>query len=116
MTRKIEIQMGNAILNAMRHGKSWAKDNTRVESVGNNTAHVFLHGHWIAKIEDTNRSYKVSINLCGWNTSTTRSRLSFICRDFVPGCCGVGTKQGQASIRFMNNKPVNIDSDGWHVV
>lgn len=109
MARKIENQMINAINS--RH--TWASANTRVvECIGVDRQEVYLHGHMIAKCE--NRQW--SFNLCGWNTRTN-SRISALCREFVRGCCGVGTKQGQVTVRYWNgqaDKPVN--SEGWFTV
>ncbi|HWG89157.1 MAG TPA: hypothetical protein VN679_15335 [Candidatus Acidoferrales bacterium] len=115
--RKISSQTVDAIIRATRLGKSWEKDNTRVEPLDGNKCRVILHGHVIAFVTDTNRNYTVEINLCGYNTPTTRERLSAIVSAFVPGCCGVGTKLGQPSIRYMDSsKDRNIASDGWIVV
>lgn len=105
--RKIEQQM----IAAIRGAKNWHGSNTEVRTNAPHSMDVYLHGHLIARVFVDRM---VNINLCGYNTPTTRSRLSSILRTFVPGCCGVGTKLGQPSIRFMDSsKDRDIASNGW---
>jgi len=101
MSRIIEAQMNRAIYQL----KNFSKGNTRVEITDDGEVKVFLHGHNIAK----KIGHRWHINLCGWNSNTTRSRLSALLREF----CGtyVATKQGQA---YLGNEP--IDSEGWYLV
>lgn len=116
MARKIE----NEMIRAIRIGQDWSKDNTRVHHdpvIGGAETEVYLHGHLIAK---RFIGCAWSFNLCGWNTPTTRSRLSAICREFVPRCNGVSTKQGQARIAYRDGESglrfVDVDSEGWFTV
>jgi hypothetical protein len=65
--RTIEKKM-NAAVNG-RYG--WRLSNTEVYIDNEGGVHVYLHSNEIYK-EVNGRKY---INLCGWNTPTTRSRL-----------------------------------------
>lgn len=111
--RKIEREM----LAAIRGGKNWKSGNTQVMAnhyTGSEyvACDVMLHGNHIATVTDLE---VVSINLCGWNTPTTRSRLTSICHEFIPGCYGVGTRDGQAELRYTD-KVLNIYSRSWYLV
>ena len=109
--RKIERELVSAI-RSLNPGEEWAKDNTRVDyDAAENVVNVYLHGNLIAKIKPLH----VHITLAGWNTATTRSRLTAICRAFVPGCFGVSTKQGQARIRYADGRDVKITDNGWYL-
>jgi hypothetical protein len=86
--RKIEQQM----LDAIRERKDWRSDNTRVDVT--HFAHgarvidrinVYLHNNNIAQITPD----CVMICDCGWQTPTTKSRLSTILREL----CGAGIYQ-----------------------
>jgi hypothetical protein len=92
--RKITEQASNAFYNS----RDFRSGNTQVNT-RNGGVELVLHGNIIAK--------KISgeglfINLCGWNTNTTRERLS--------GLEGVqvSTKKGQA---YLNGNP--IPSKDW---
>lgn len=113
--RKIEKEM----LAAIKAGKAWKKDNTEVvcsayaeEKRGMN---VFLHNNLIARV-DVFASTSVSICLCGWNSPTTRSRLSAIIREFSkqpgPHGLGVSTKKGQVCLHDASGI-TNIDATSW---
>lgn len=67
--RNIEREM----LAAIRERRNFTKDNTQVVWEGN-YASVYLHGNEIATIGNN----EVVINDCGWQTSTTKSRLNTI--------------------------------------
>jgi len=82
---------------AFNSGKNFKDGATQVEVYGN-TRSLWLHGNVIAK-EDSDG---LSINLCGWNTPTTRERLNGL------PSVSVSTKKGQA---FLNG--VAIPSNGW---
>lgn len=118
--RKIEREMVSAI-RSLNPGEEWAKDNTRVDyDATANVVNVYLHGNLIAKVEKTMCNLAmvplhVHITLAGWNTATTRSRLTAILRSFVPGCFGVSTKQGQARIRYADGRDVKITDNGWYL-
>jgi len=87
----------NAIqaFNSARNFKDGA---TEVQVDDNLAATLLLHGNAIARKDITG----LSINLCGWNTPTTRERLNGL-----PNV-SVNTKQGQA---YLNG--VAIPSNGW---
>lgn len=99
--RVIEKQM----IEAIKAGKNWLSGNTRVRHdpvVGGCEVEVYLHGNLIAKrfFRGEDKPGKWQVTLAGWNTPTTRSRLTALCQAFKPGCCGVGTKLGQAAIHY----------------
>lgn len=85
-------------IQAFKSARNFRCGNTEVQSC-NGTTHLFLHGNSIACYID---GEGLSINLCGWNTKTTRERLNGL-----PGV-RLHTKQGQA---FLNGSP--IDSSKW---
>ena len=113
--RVIEKQM----IAAIESGKNWTSGNTAVRHdpvIGGCEIEVALHGNLIAK-----RFYRGDlpgewqVTLAGWNTPTTRSRLTAICHAFVPGCYGVGTRKGQAEIRYRDNNKAISDCE-WAAV
>lgn len=112
--RKIE----QAMIAAIRAGRNWQSSNTMVRTVHATTsgatpdAHIFLHGHLIAKYCTADGD--LYICLCGWNTPTTRSRLTALCREFTKAN-GVGTKRGQAAIRYPSHD-FDIGDDEWIMV
>ena len=66
--RKIEKEM----LNALRNGATWNKDNTMVHCSGD----VYLHGNHIANVDPDTGELKVNLyTLRKWPSMTTRSRL-----------------------------------------
>lgn len=95
--RKI-ISQAVSVFKAQGHFKSGS---TEVYSDGLGTAMV-LHGHTIARYSPAKG---LEINLCGWNTKTTRERLNGL-----PNV-SVSTKQGQA---YLNGNP--IADNGWFSV
>lgn len=69
--RKIEAEM----IAAIRAHRSWKSGNTQVQiSPEDNTAHVYLHGNLIAT--ECSRGWMMCD--CGWQTTTTKSRLNAI--------------------------------------
>jgi hypothetical protein len=76
--RVIERQM----ISAIKQKKNWKNNNTRVEVIesGIQSINVYLHGHRIASLVD---NLSVVVNSCGWRTSTTKSRLNAILREFT---------------------------------
>jgi hypothetical protein len=111
--RKIEERMVKAI----KSGKDWQSGNTRVSIGGEGVMRVHLHGHHIANV--WNCGQEVNVNLRGWNTPTTRSRLTALSHAFVPGCNGVCTKRGQTRVAYrVDGSPfelrfTEIPSDQW---
>jgi hypothetical protein len=71
--RKIE----NLMLTAINSGQNMSLDNTKVITE-NNYSSVYLHGSEIATVGPNN----VVINDCGYQTKTTKSRLSAIVNTF----------------------------------
>ena len=79
--RKIEALMCDAI----RNRKPFKSGNTEVKPVtyGHNDhiqgeTNVYLHGNWIAKITYyADRADYVNVNNCGWQSSTTKSRIEY---------------------------------------
>lgn len=101
--RKIEQDMINAISNNVE----WASGNTTYAG-----GLVLLHGHVIAKKDGDHWC----INLQGYNTATTRSRLTAILGYFSMTAYGVSTKKGQAQILYRSGAVHDIESEGWHNV
>ncbi len=70
--RLIEEEM----LEAIKHGRDWAKDNTRVEfAESTGGSDVFLHGHHIATVQRNGLTLVMTHTLRAWPTRTTMSRL-----------------------------------------
>ena len=88
--RKITKQATDAFHNEQDFRSGNTQVNRRLGGV-----ELTLHGHIIAKNISGDGLY---INLCGWNTNTTRDRLN--------GLQGVRlhTRKGQA---FLNDKPIS---------
>ena len=77
MTRKIEIQMNDAISNQ----KNWSNANTQVLTEGN-ISRVFLHGNQIATIGEN----FIQLFDGGVQSKTTKSRLNAILKEHgLPG-------------------------------
>jgi len=93
--RKITSQA----IEAFTNGKNFKSGATSVEAQDTGVTFLVLHGHRIAAHSS---SEGLSINLCGWNTPTTRERLNGL------PSVNVNTVKGQA---FLNGNP--IPSDGW---
>ena len=121
--RVIEKQMIEAI-KAMQHNSvaahrtSWKSGNTVVSwstttGAAEEHAAVYLHGNLIALVYEGG----LKITLAGWNTPTTRSRLTALCHAFGFHCYGVGTSKGQAAIRYaVKAKCRNISNTEWVTV
>jgi hypothetical protein len=120
--RKIELAMIEAI-NTLRHNRanaSWSQANTTVTNhvtSGGNATEIFLHGNHIATISETP---SLHISLAGWNTRTTRSRLTRLIGHMArlgrwPDGSGVSTARGRVFLHDAHGKR-EIDADGWHTV
>jgi hypothetical protein len=116
--RKIEENMIKAIRTLRDNGAnaSWSSGNTVVTNHemrgAGNATEIFLHGHHIATISEND---SIVMNLCGWNTNTTRSRLSAIIKTFGRSNgqgLGISTCKGQA-FRHDNDGKHAVPSDGW---
>jgi hypothetical protein len=107
--RVIERKM----LDAIRNGTEFKSGNTSVHHdpvIGDVEIEVRLHGHLIAKRFVTGWQF----NLCGWNTPTTRSRLSALIGQFVYKGIGVSTKRGQAFVCYRDgNASKPVGSNEW---
>lgn len=85
---------------AFENGRNF-KDSNTVVKVENNVISMYLWGNEIAKRENG----KLYINLCGYNTNTTRERLN--------GLSGVRVTQRNFT-PYLNG--IEISSEGWHEV
>lgn len=123
--RIIESKM----LQALRAGKAWRSGNTRVTArekllVGYR-ARVTLHGHPIADLHFTDAGgpcpvFYMQVSLAGYNTRTTRSRLTALVSGFMrvgrwPEGCGVSTRAGQAYLHDATGKHPMPDNE-WVTV
>jgi len=112
MTRKIERQMIQAIIDKREH---WANSNTRVEyDTKENLSKVFLHGHRIGEYDHS--SMGLALNNCGYETNTTKSRLNalinFVCD---PTQNGIFQKNWNWFIK-KNNKVEDFPSGAWYSI
>ena len=98
--RKIERQMIDAVADNI---ELWRKDNTKVVTDGDHT-YVYLHGHMIADIDMETDTMLIST--CGWQTSTTKSRLNALLGDLTPGRAGISQKNFCLSTR--NIMPLSL--------
>ena len=71
--RKIETQMNAAI----QANQDWKSGNTQVITI-EGVSFVYLHGNQIATIDDDS----MTIFDGGWQSNTTKSRLSALCSEF----------------------------------
>ena len=78
--RKIERQLITALNTP---GKQLKSSNTQVRWSGDSYVEVLLHGHIIASINYA--TCTMVLSACGWETTTTKSRLNAILSDLVPG-------------------------------
>lgn len=106
--RKIEEWM----IDAIKNGESTPartfdakRANTRVHHVIGRVE-VQLHGHTIARIDGD----RAEFNLCGWNTSTTRSRINALAREF--GHPGIFNKAGEPFTGDYLTR-VRVPTNGW---
>lgn len=116
MSRKIENQMINAILCAIRPvpvTKPWKQTNTAVRYLEPKRCAIHLYGHNIAEVSDEGTHYGVQFCLCGYNTVTTRSRINAILRAFVPGHVGVCQRGGLPHYINRAGREVLISSTEW---
>ena len=100
--RKIEEMMVAAI----KTKKNWASGNTCV-SVEGDDIKVYLHGNLIAVITDDG----VSVSLAGFNTQTTRSRITAICRVTTLDCLGIRSKNGIPYVHYFGGHSSEIPDD-----
>lgn len=74
--RVIERKM----LDAIRQGKSWELDNTRVESCGD-SIRVYLFNNLICMIDNGLSGREMYVKTC-YKSATTKSRLNAILREY----------------------------------
>lgn len=92
MSRNISEMAADAFYS----GRKFKQSNTRVEN-----SELYLHGNLIARLNGGT----LQINLCGWNTQTTRERLNAL--------QGVNLKQINFK-PYLNGKEIN--DSGWYDV
>ena len=112
MTRKIERQMVQAIIDKREH---WTNSNTRVVYDKRiNLSKVLLHDHIIGLYDHSNMS--LGLNNCGYETNTTKSRLNALI-GFVsdPTENGIFQKNWNWFIK-KNNKVEDFPSGDWYFV
>lgn len=79
--RKLERQMNFAVSNK----GNWAGSNTQVNyNESTNCSQIFLHGHHIATYD--HNTFAVKISSCGYETTTTKSRLNALLEEVKYGC------------------------------
>ena len=103
--RKIESQMCAAV----QSNKNWTSGNTAVyfdETSG--VSVVRLHGNKIAEVDDTS----MTIFDGGWQTTTTKSRLNALIKEFCNGVTD-GVFQKNFEWFVMDNKEVKDFVNGY---
>lgn len=130
MTRKIELQMIAAIRDTLTdsgfEGCYWKSANTSVWQGHSGTRGTYSHDRWIevilhgtvvALIEPNVR--RVSLYTGGFNTTTTRSRINAVLREFAPGW-NLCQRNGKPTMFDRNDNPepftegFALTFDPWH--
>lgn len=97
--RKITENM----LHAIRHGKAWKGPNTKtVRTLPHDDVQgvrVFLHDNQIAFIPD-DEALPIRVSLAGWDTNTTRARVSAIAWEYCG--CTIGRHKGVTGIDYRS--------------
>lgn len=110
--RKIE----KAMLDAIEAGKNWKLATTevtvRAREDGAIVTSVYLHGNLIAQNGESGWGYC----LRGWNTPTTRSRITEIMRRVELGVLGLGTRKGVPRIVHGDGTVVEVPENDWFEV
>ena len=75
-------QIEQAMCIAIRSNKYFKRGNTEV-LVTDTGCEVFLHGNRIARYHRP--SHTMFVTMCGWNTSTTKSRINALLHSFGTG-------------------------------
>lgn len=109
--RKVDEKLVDAITNR----KDATFNNTKVIHWDRNVS-VYLHGHMIAQRVDG----RWRVSLAGYNTNTTRNRVSAIIREFCYNesfkeGAGVSTRACKVFLHDSRGK-TEIDAHGWHLV
>ena len=92
--RKITTNATEAFIS----GENFKSGNTEVITDSFNSSRLYLHGNVIAILHRGPDFEELCIDLCGWNTPTTRDRLNGI-----PGV-SINTKNGTC---FLNGEPIS---------
>ena len=108
--RLIEQQM----IDAIKQGKDWKKDNTRIETIKYNDTYVcsnvYLHNNLIGVV-GTNQ---VEVYDGGWQSNTTKSRLNAIINGLCDGrMFGVFQKNYQW---FIKDAVVNVEFENGYTL
>ncbi|MEJ1593549.1 hypothetical protein SMA75_20355 [Escherichia coli] len=105
---------------AIKSGREWKQDNTEViysapNAQGWECPIVRLHGHVIAKGYNDIATGIASwqFTLAGWNTPTTRSRITSLMQAFSKEYQGVRTERGQAIVLRRDGSSFPIANDEW---
>jgi len=102
MTRKIEQQIESAI--AAR--RSFCGGNTQVTPY-HDDLYVTLHGHKVAHMSGNT----LTLDWCGYNTPTTRSRLNCVLRALAPQyVAAINRGKGQFFALYLGNWESCVDS------
>ena len=108
--RKIEREMMDAVDDCVEY---WRKDNTSVETLDDST-YVYLHNNKIADIcmaTDT-----MLISDCGWQTSTTKSRLNALLQCYSPNGTHIYQRQHQWYLDYGTGDVVEMESGEHYTI
>ena len=108
--RQIEREMLHATDNSLDH---WQKDNTRVETVDDST-YVYLHGNKIADICD--ETCTILISDCGWQTSTTKSRLNALLKWYSPNCTQIYQRNHQWYLDYGDGDVIEMEKGKHYLI
>lgn len=78
---------------AIQSQSNFKRANTEVHITCNGLSSVYLHNHCIAQYDHETK--ETQINLCGWNTPTTRERLKAV---------GVRVSQRKGLLYLLDNE------------
>ena len=105
--RAIERKM----IAAIREHKDWRLDNTEVEWISEDVASVMLHGHTLAEVHPDH----LMISDCGWQTTTTKSRLNALLGELVNVPTGISQKNWTWRL-CTPDATIELDSGSIHNV
>ena len=98
------------MIDAIKHGKDWRKDNTSVNVDVNGFCHVYLHGNKITEISNDS----LTILDGGWQTNTTKPRLNALINSLCDGrMFGVFQKNYQW---FIKDAVVNVEFENGYTL
>ena len=108
--KMIELEMLHAVDDCVEY---WQKGNTRVETVGDRTD-VYLHNNRIVSIcmeTDT-----MLISDCGWQTSTTKSRINCLLRQYTPCCSRIYQEKHQWYLDYGDGDVVEMTKGANYLI